>query len=92
MTELGSRPERRLTELWHFGGVHARAAQACHDVRRARLDSAQRRWQGSGRGVENGEVTMVAVCRANSDTDTYPIFAFENAFGKERVVMFPLLR
>jgi hypothetical protein len=43
--------------------------------------------------VENGEVTMVAVCRANSDSNTYPIFAFENAFGKERVVkMFPLLR
>jgi hypothetical protein len=36
---------------------------------------------------------MVAVCRANSDSNTYPIFAFENAFGKERVVkMFPLLR
>lgn len=81
MTELGSRPERRLTELWHFGGVRARGAQACHDVSRARLDSAKRHWQGSPKD------------KRMHNADTYAIIAFENAFGRERAVtMVPLLR
>src|SRR6266850_8275292 len=44
MTELGSRPEWGLTELWHFRGVCRRRAQGCH-VRQLRM----RRRHGLGR-------------------------------------------
>src|ERR1700741_4952066 len=49
MTELGRRPERRLTELWHFGGVRGRGAQASHDaapIPARAMDSGGVPWQG----------------------------------------------
>jgi hypothetical protein len=48
-TELGSRPEWRLTELWHFRGVYRRRAQGCHVAccgRGGAMDSAGGAWQG----------------------------------------------